>query len=105
MYSTVILDLILKSQRPFIWTSYLRRHRIMWYLLYYWISIVYFNTSSYDPQIDGFGVYKDYINNYKSSQETFLKCRSNSLFDGIVQKVCCLNLITFRTVRNNKNLF
>jgi len=36
--------------------------------------------------IDGFGVYKDYINNYKSSQETFLKCRSNSLFDGIVQK-------------------
>ncbi|XP_065054507.1 active breakpoint cluster region-related protein-like [Rhopilema esculentum] len=37
--------------------------------------------------MDGFSVYKAYINNYKSSQETLLKCRNaNSVFDGIVQK-------------------
>eukprot|EP00794_Sanderia_malayensis_P014053 gene14053-15514_t len=37
--------------------------------------------------MDGFSVYKDYINNYKSSQETLLKCRNaNAQLDNILQK-------------------
>ena len=44
--------------------------------------------------MDGFSVYKDYINNYKSSQETLLKCRNAStIFDNILQKVCPQYLI------------